>query len=55
VTRPASPPAAVSTVEVSAARSDPLVREALSLFDGTLVNVQRVAGSAGGPSANREH
>jgi len=48
-TRPAGPKAAAaSTEELRAAMAEPLVRQAIDLFDGTLVNVERPR-RAGGP------
>ncbi|MDM8008493.1 MAG: hypothetical protein QUV05_20335, partial [Phycisphaerae bacterium] len=40
-TRAVTPP---SSEDLRAATSDPMVREALDLFDGTLVHVERLKG-----------
>ncbi|MGB4260052.1 MAG: hypothetical protein WBL15_20315, partial [Phycisphaerae bacterium] len=39
---PAAPTAPASADDLRAAASDPAVRQALELFDGSLVNVERV-------------
>ena len=39
----------VSSEDLASARSDPLVRAALELFDGKLINVQKIAAPSPGP------
>ncbi len=39
----------VSSEDLASARSDPLVRAALELFDGKLINVQKIAAASPGP------
>ena len=43
LTKPEPADDTVSSAQLNAVRANPLVREALNLFEGTLVNVQRVA------------
>ena len=40
----------VTSEDLASARSDPLVRAALELFDGKLINVQKIAPAGPGPS-----
>ncbi len=53
---PLAPPPArkgrpASSEDVKQAKAEPMVREAIDLFGGTLVNVERVNGGAGGETA----
>jgi DNA polymerase-3 subunit gamma/tau len=47
-------PTTASSADLKAAASDPMVREALELFDGTLVNVERVIEDANASSTEAD-